>query len=62
MACGGQAAISEADSGVREPSPPLTADADADAVRRRLTAEPPNSRARSFDFAVADDGLVVTVC
>ena len=36
--------------------------ADADAVRRRLTSEPPNPRARFFDFAVADHGLVVTVC
>jgi galactokinase/mevalonate kinase-like predicted kinase len=34
----------------------------ADAVRRLLTAEPPNPRARFFDFAVAESGLVVTVC
>jgi galactokinase/mevalonate kinase-like predicted kinase len=36
--------------------------ADADAVRHRLTSEPPNPRARFFDFAVAENGLVVTVC
>jgi galactokinase/mevalonate kinase-like predicted kinase len=35
---------------------------DAEAVRRLLTAEPPNPRARFFDFAVAEDGLVVTAC
>ncbi|MCU0913180.1 MAG: hypothetical protein MUC88_01285 [Planctomycetes bacterium] len=35
---------------------------DAAAVRRLLTAEPPNERARFFDFNVSTTGLVVTVC
>jgi len=35
---------------------------DAGAVRRLLEAEPPNGRARFFDFAVSGEGLVVTVC
>jgi galactokinase/mevalonate kinase-like predicted kinase len=35
---------------------------DAEAVRRELTAAPPNPRARFFDYAVADEGLVVTAC
>jgi fucokinase len=36
--------------------------ADAAAVRRRLEADPPNARARFFDFAISHEGLVVTVC
>jgi galactokinase/mevalonate kinase-like predicted kinase len=36
--------------------------ADADEVRRALTQNPPNSRARFFDFDVNQEGLVVTVC
>jgi galactokinase/mevalonate kinase-like predicted kinase len=35
---------------------------DAAAVRRLLEADPPNPRARFFDFAVSNAGLVVTVC
>jgi galactokinase/mevalonate kinase-like predicted kinase len=35
---------------------------DAAAVRRMLEAEPPNDRARFFDFDVSREGLVVTVC
>lgn len=35
---------------------------DAAAVRRMLDDNPPNSRARFFDFDVSNDGLVVTVC
>jgi fucokinase len=31
-------------------------------VRRTLDADPPNSRARFFDFDVSAEGLVVTVC
>jgi galactokinase/mevalonate kinase-like predicted kinase len=36
--------------------------ADADAVRKDLTQEPPNARARFFEFDVNQEGLVVTVC
>ena len=36
--------------------------ADAAAVRRILETNPPNDRARFFDFAVSDEGLAVTVC
>jgi fucokinase len=35
---------------------------DAAAVRQRLDADPPNHRARFFDFSVSTEGLVVTVC
>ena len=35
---------------------------DAAAVRRMFDDEPPNDRARFFDFAISDEGLVVTVC
>jgi len=35
---------------------------DAAAVRRMLESDPPNDRARFFDFDVSDEGLVVTVC
>ena len=35
---------------------------DAAAVRRMLEAEPPNERARFFEFDVSREGLVVTVC
>jgi galactokinase/mevalonate kinase-like predicted kinase len=35
--------------------------ADAAAVRKALTEEPPNSRARFFDFDISAEGLVVTV-
>jgi len=35
---------------------------DAAAVRRMLETEPPNARARFFDFRVSTAGLVVTVC
>ena len=35
---------------------------DAAAVRRVLVSQPPNDRARFFDFAISNDGLVVTVC
>jgi len=35
---------------------------DAAAVRRMLEAEPPNDRARFFDFDISREGLVVTVC
>jgi galactokinase/mevalonate kinase-like predicted kinase len=35
---------------------------DAVAVRRLLEADPPNARARFFDFSVSGEGLVVTVC
>jgi galactokinase/mevalonate kinase-like predicted kinase len=36
--------------------------AGAQAVRRMLEAEPPNERARFFDYNISDEGLVVTVC
>jgi galactokinase/mevalonate kinase-like predicted kinase len=35
--------------------------ADASAVRQMLEAEPPNERARFFDYSISDQGLVVTV-
>jgi hypothetical protein len=35
--------------------------ADASAVREMLEAEPPNERARFFDFDVSKEGLTVTV-
>ena len=35
---------------------------DAAAVRRMLETEPPNDRARFFDFSISAEGLVVTVC
>jgi galactokinase/mevalonate kinase-like predicted kinase len=35
---------------------------DAAAVRRMLEREPPNDRARFFDFSINKTGLVVTVC
>jgi len=35
---------------------------DAAAVRRMLEAEPPNARARFFDYSISREGLVVTVC
>ncbi len=35
---------------------------DAAAVRRRLTADPPNARARFFDYQISGCGLTVTVC
>lgn len=36
--------------------------ADADAVRKMLNADPPNTRARFFNFSVSRQGLTVTVC
>jgi galactokinase/mevalonate kinase-like predicted kinase len=36
--------------------------ADAQEVRRTLTQNPPNARARFFDFDINQEGLVVTVC
>jgi fucokinase len=36
--------------------------ADAAAVREMLERDPPNDRARFFDFRVSTEGLVVTVC
>ncbi len=36
--------------------------ADAAAVRRTLEREPPNPRARFFDYSISKTGLVVTVC
>ncbi len=35
---------------------------DAAAVREMLEAEPPNDRARFFDYRISAEGLVVTVC
>jgi galactokinase/mevalonate kinase-like predicted kinase len=35
---------------------------DAAAVRQMLERDPPNERARFFDFDVSNEGLVVTVC
>jgi galactokinase/mevalonate kinase-like predicted kinase len=35
---------------------------DAAAVRRMLDADPPNGRARFFEFDISNEGLVVTVC
>jgi galactokinase/mevalonate kinase-like predicted kinase len=37
-------------------------EADAQEVRRTLTHNPPNTRARFFEFDVNQEGLVVTVC
>ncbi len=34
----------------------------AQSVRKELTDDPPNDLARFFDFAISDQGLVVTVC
>lgn len=34
---------------------------DAETVRRMLEAEPPNERARFFDYSISHEGLVVTV-
>jgi galactokinase/mevalonate kinase-like predicted kinase len=34
---------------------------DARALRQRLSTDPPNPRARFFDFAVAQEGLAITV-
>jgi len=35
---------------------------EARCVREMLEAEPPNKRARFFDFDISDEGLTVTVC
>jgi galactokinase/mevalonate kinase-like predicted kinase len=35
---------------------------DAAAVREMLDADPPNDRARFFDFSVSEEGLAVSVC
>ncbi len=35
---------------------------DAAALRRELEAEPPNAKARFFDYEISRSGLVVTVC
>jgi galactokinase/mevalonate kinase-like predicted kinase len=35
---------------------------DAAASRTALESEPPNDRARFFDFAPSSEGLTVTVC
>jgi fucokinase len=35
---------------------------DAQSVREMLEAEPPNERARFFDFNISNEGLIVTVC
>ncbi len=35
---------------------------DAQAIRRALTNEPPNPRARFFDYQISRQGLTVTVC
>jgi hypothetical protein len=35
---------------------------DAAVIREMLDADPPNRRARFFDFNVSTEGLVVTVC
>jgi hypothetical protein len=34
---------------------------DAHSVREMLEAEPPNERARFFDFDISNEGLTVTV-
>jgi len=36
--------------------------ADAEEVRRALSQDPPNERARFFEFGINQEGLVVTVC
>jgi fucokinase len=35
---------------------------DAKRLRESLESDPPNPRARFFDFQISDEGLVVTVC
>jgi fucokinase len=35
---------------------------DADAIRELLETEPPNPRARFFDYSISREGLVVTAC
>ncbi|HCO94585.1 MAG TPA: hypothetical protein DIU00_11655 [Phycisphaerales bacterium] len=35
---------------------------DAKSIREMLESEPPNKRARFFDFDISDEGLTVTVC
>ncbi|NQU42460.1 hypothetical protein HQ520_04190 [bacterium] len=35
---------------------------DARILRKKLEAEPPNERARFFDYSISREGLVVTVC
>jgi fucokinase len=35
---------------------------DAAAIRQMLERDPPNSRARFFDFGISNEGLIVTVC
>ena len=35
---------------------------DAASIRQMLSAEPPNERARFFDFDVSNVGLTITVC
>jgi len=35
---------------------------EAAALRTRLEKDPPNDRARFFDFRVSDEGLAVTTC
>jgi hypothetical protein len=35
---------------------------DATAVRGMLEREPPNDKARFFDYSISRTGLVVTVC
>ena len=34
----------------------------ASRLRENLDADPPNGRARFFDFSISSEGLVVTVC
>ena len=36
--------------------------ADAASVREKLEGDPPNDRARFFDYDISDEGLVVTAC
>jgi hypothetical protein len=36
--------------------------ADAAAVRETLESDPPNDRARFFDYDISSEGLVVTAC
>ena len=36
--------------------------ADAQTVRTLLTQEPPNERARFFEYEISEEGLAVTVC
>jgi len=35
---------------------------DAEAVRGTLRSDPPNERAKFFDFGISAEGMVVTVC